>query len=343
MKPSNNKILITGSAGFIGFHLSRQLLYKGYEIFGLDSLNEYYEVKLKIDRNKILKKHSNYKFYKINIEDYKKLKKLIIKINPSIVIHLAAQAGVRYSVENPSVYFESNMKGTFNILDISRLINIEHLLIASTSSVYGSNKKFPFSENDKTDTQMSFYAASKKSCEIMAHSYSHIYNLPTTIFRFFTVYGPWGRPDMALFKFTKLILEDNFIEVYNYGKMKRDFTYVDDLVDAITKLKDKIPLKNKNLKFDSISNIAPFRIVNIGNNKTEGLMYFIKIIEKKLNKKAKIKFMDLQQGDVSKTVSDVSLLEKLIGPRLKTNIDIGVDKFIDWYIEYYRVKRHVKK
>ena len=245
---TNKVFFLTGSCGFIGFHLAKKLLNSGITVIGLDCLTDYYEVKLKEDRNKILLNYKNYYFFRGELEDKDLILKIFKRFNPDIIIHLAAQAGVRYSIDNPKVYFDSNLLGTFNILEVSRASSIKHLLIASTSSVYGANKKMPFNENHKADEQISFYAATKKANEVMSHSYSHIYNIPTTVFRFFTVYGPWGRPDMALFKFTKSILEDRSIQIFNNGKMKRDFTYIDDLTQAIYLLIDKIPnnVKEKN-------------------------------------------------------------------------------------------------
>ena len=276
------KIFITGSSGFIGFHLAKKLLDKGFKVCGYDSMNSYYDTKLKKSRLNILKKYKNFKFVKNNIENYKILKAIIIKFKPKIIIHLAAQAGVRYSLKNPDAYLQSNIIGTFNIIKIANIIKTKHLIIGSSSSVYGANKKFPFQEIDKTDHQISFYAATKKSTENLAHSYSSLWKLPITVLRFFTVYGPWGRPDMAYFKFTKKILNGKKIDIYNKGRMYRDYTYIDDIVDGIFKLINKVPKLTsiKKIKNDSLSPVAPFRILNIGNTKKIYLLDFINTLEK---------------------------------------------------------------
>ena len=287
------KILITGSSGFIGFHLARKLLEKGIEVHGYDSLNNYYDVKLKKDRNKILEKYKNFSFTKSKLENKKTLNQSVLRFKPSIIIHLAAQAGVRYSIDNPDIYLNSNILGTFNVIKIANKIKVKHLIIGSSSSVYGANKKIPFQEIDKTDHQVSFYAATKKSTESLAHSYSSLWRLPVTMLRFFTVYGPWGRPDMAYFKFTKKILTGKKIDIYNKGKMFRDYTYIDDIVDGIYKLLNKAPTINSKKKFknDSLSPVAPFRILNIGNTKKISLLDFINTLEKELNKKIKRHYM----------------------------------------------------
>ena len=331
------KIFITGSAGFIGFHVAKKYLDKGFAVLGLDSMNKYYDVNLKKDRLKILKKHKNFSFVKGNIENIKFLENRVKKFNPSVIIHLAAQAGIRYSVKNPGAYLNSNIIGTFNILEVSRKIKIKHLIIGSSSSVYGANKKFPFQEIDKTDNQISFYAATKKSTESLAHSYSSLWKIPTTILRFFTVYGPWGRPDMAYFKFTKKILNGKKIEIFNKGKMFRDYTYIDDITDGIYGLTNKNPNLNqlKKYKNDSLSHIAPIRILNIGNTKKVSLLNFINFLEKELGKRAIKKFMPMQKGDVLSTLSDTSLLKRITGYNPKTNFNNGVKKFIDWYFNYY--------
>ena len=331
------KILITGSSGFIGFHLARKLLEKGIEVHGYDSLNNYYDVKLKKDRNKILKKYKNFSFTKSKLENKKTLEKTFNKFKPNIVIHLAAQAGVRYSLKNPDIYLESNILGTFNIIKIAKKIKVKHLIIGSSSSVYGANKKIPFQEIDKTDHQVSFYAATKKSAESLAHSYSSLWKLPITMLRFFTVYGPYGRPDMAYFKFTKNILSGKKIDIYNKGKMYRDYTYIDDIVDGIYKLLNKVPSTNSKKKFrnDSLSSVAPYRILNIGNTKKIYLLDFINTLEKELNKKIKRHFMPMQKGDVHSTLSDSSLLKRITGYNPKTNYKDGIKKFINWYLDYY--------
>src|SRR5210317_1635432 len=332
------KILVTGSSGFIGFHLSMLLLKKGIKVLGIDCMNNYYDVNLKKARLNILRKYKNFSFNKINLENEKKIQNIFIKFKPNIVIHLAAQAGVRYSIDKPRVYLKSNIDGTFNVIEASYKIGVKHLIMASSSSVYGANKDIPFKEVDKTETQLSIYAATKKANESMAHSYSNIWKLPITMLRFFTVYGPWGRPDMALFKFTKGILENKSIEIYNNGKMYRDFTYIDDIVNRINLLIKKPPaIKQKNkYKNDSLSSVAPFRILNIGNTKKVYLLNFIKEIEKKLGKKAIRNYMPLQKGDVKQTLSDTSLLKSITKYNPKINYKIGIKKFIKWYLKYYK-------
>jgi len=332
------KILITGSSGFIGFHLSKFLLEKGNTIHGVDSMNNYYDVNLKEARLKILLKYKKFSFSKIKLENNKKIENVFIRFKPQIVIHLAAQAGVRYSIDKPRVYLKSNIDGTFNVIESSYKIKVKHLIMASSSSVYGANKKIPFKEIDKTETQLSIYASTKKSNESMAHSYSNIWNIPITMLRFFTVYGPWGRPDMALFKFTKGIIENKKIDIYNNGKMYRDFTYIDDIVNGIDLLINKPPsLKyKKKYKNDSLSSVAPFRVLNIGNTKKVFLLNFIKEIEKQLGKKAIRNYMPLQKGDVKQTLSDTSLLKSITKYNPKTNYKTGIKKFIDWYLKYYK-------
>jgi len=331
------KILITGSSGFIGFHLSKKLLDKGHRVYGYDSMNNYYDVRLKKARYNILKKYKNFFFTKNKLENKNSLEKVFKKFKPSIVIHLAAQAGVRYSIEKPRVYLDSNITGSYNIIEVSKKFNVKHLIMASSSSVYGANKRIPFKETDKTETQLSIYAATKKSNESMAHSYSNIWKVPITMLRFFTVYGPWGRPDMALFKFTKGILANKKIDIYNNGKMYRDFTYIDDIVDGIRLLVNKIPNHKNFGKYnnDSLSSVAPFRILNIGNTKKVFLLDFIKEIEKVLGKKAIRNYMPLQKGDVKQTLSNTSLLKKLTGYNPKTDYKSGIKKFLNWYLNYY--------
>ena len=331
------KILITGSSGFIGFHLSKKLLDKGHRVYGYDSMNNYYDVRLKKARYNILKKYKNFSFTKNKLENKNSLEKVFKKFKPSIVIHLAAQAGVRYSIEKPRVYLDSNITGSYNIIEVSKKFNVKHLIMASSSSVYGANKKIPFKETDKTETQLSIYAATKKSNESIAHSYSNIWKVPITMLRFFTVYGPWGRPDMALFKFTKGILANKKIDIYNNGKMYRDFTYIDDIVDGIRLLINKIPNHKNFGKYnnDSLSSVAPFRILNIGNTKKVFLLDFIKEIEKVLGKKAIRNYMPLQKGDVKQTLSNTNLLKKLTGYNPKTSYKSGIKKFLNWYLNYY--------
>ena len=334
-----SKIFITGSSGFIGFHLSKKFLDKGFKVCGFDSMNKYYDVNLKKSRLKILRSYKNFSFTKGQLENEKNLHKMVLKFKPGIIVHLAAQAGVRYSIENPDIYLKSNIIGTFNIIKIANKLKVKHLIIGSSSSVYGANKKFPFKETDKTDTQVSFYAATKKSTEALAHAYSSLWKLPITMLRFFTVYGPWGRPDMAYFKFTKNILDGKKIDIYNKGKMFRDYTYIDDIVDGIYKLTNKIPkLNSKKIKNDSLSSVAPFRILNIGNTKKILLLDFINTLEQELKIKVKKNYLPMQKGDVHSTLSDSSLLKKITGYSPKTNYKIGVKKFIKWFLSYYKKK-----
>ena len=337
------KIFITGSSGFIGFHLSKKLLDSGHSVHGFDSMNNYYDVKLKKARYEILKKYKKFSFTKNNLENQKVLSNTILKFKPKIIIHLAAQAGVRYSIEKPRVYLDSNITGTYNIIELAKKVNVKHLLIASSSSVYGANKKLPFKEIDKTETQLSIYAATKKSTESIAHSYSNIWKVPITMLRFFTVYGPWGRPDMALFKFTKGIIDNKKIDIYNKGKMYRDFTYIDDIVNGIKTLINKAPnLKQLNkIKNDSLSSVAPFRVLNIGNTRKVFLLDFIDALEKELGKKAIRNYMPMQKGDVKMTLSDTTLLKKLTGYNPKTNFRLGIKNFLKWYLSYY--KSQIKK
>ena len=331
------KIFLTGSSGFIGFHLSKKLLDKGHSVHGFDSMNNYYDVKLKKARYQILNKYKKFSFTKGNLENKKTLSNSILKFKPKIIIHLAAQAGVRYSIEKPRVYLDSNITGTYNIIELAKKVNVKHLLIASSSSVYGANKKLPFKEIDKTETQLSIYAATKKSTESIAHSYSNIWKIPITMLRFFTVYGPWARPDMALFKFTKGIIEKKKIDIYNQGKMYRDFTYIDDIVDGVNALINKAPNMKQfgKIKNDSLSPGAPFRILNIGNTNKVYLLDFINALEKELGAKAIRNYMPMQKGDVKTTLSDTTLLKKLIGYNPRTNYKIGIKKFIKWYLSYY--------
>lgn len=332
------KILITGTAGFIGFHLAKLLLKEDFQVFGFDGITSYYDINLKNRRNEILLEYSNFSFLQGMLEDEKKIESYFDKVKPDIVIHLAAQAGVRYSLENPRSYINSNVIGSFNVMEMAHKYKIKHLLMASTSSVYGANTDMPFKESSKTDTQLTIYSATKKANESMAHSYAHLWNLPITIFRFFTVYGPWGRPDMALFKFVSAIIENRPIEIYNNGIMYRDFTYVDDIVLAIRKLIDIAP--KKNLKENLNNNInfnAPFQILNIGNSKKIKLLDFIDAIEENLNKKAIRKYLPLQKGDVLETLADTSLLHSLIGFHPETDYRKGIEQFINWYKDYYKL------
>jgi UDP-glucuronate 4-epimerase len=331
------KIFITGSSGFIGFHLSKKLLDKGHTVHGFDSMNNYYDVKLKKARYQILKKYKKFIFTKGKLENHKILSKSILKFKPSVIIHLAAQAGVRHSIDKPRAYLDPNINGTYNIIELAKKVNIKHLLIASSSSVYGANKKLPFKEVDKTETQLSIYAATKKSTESIAHSYSNIWKVPITMLRLFTVYGPWGRPDMALFKFTKGIINKKKIDIYNRGKMYRDFTYIDDMIKGINGLINKPPNMRKfgKIKNDSLSPVAPFRILNIGNTRKVYLLDFINVLEKEIGKKAIRNYMPMQKGDVKMTLSDTTLLKKLTGYNPSTHYKVGIKNFLKWYLSYY--------
>ena len=334
------KILVTGAAGFIGFSVCNRLLELGVEVCGVDNLNNYYDPKLKKSRLEILT-NQKMPFSKIDITNNEKINELFHNFKPTIVINLAAQAGVRYSLENPHAYINSNIVGFLNILECCRKHSIGHLIYASSSSVYGLNKTFPFSEDHNVDHPVSLYAASKKSNEAMAHSYSHIFGLPTTGLRFFTVYGPWGRPDMALYIFTKNIIQGKKIPLFNHGNHSRSFTYVDDIIDGVFKSTIKIPKKNKlwsSKNPDPSSGNCPFRILNIGNNKTESLKKYLRVLEQNIGKKAKIKNLGIQRGDIVKTSADLSKISKEIGFYPKTNIETGIKKFVNWYKEYHKIK-----
>ncbi len=331
------KILITGAAGFIGFSVCNRLLDLGKTIHGVDNLNNYYDPKLKKSRLDILI-NKGMQFSKVDLKDADKVKKLFNSFQPTIVINLAAQAGVRYSLENPHAYINSNIIGFLNILENCRNLSIEHLIYASSSSVYGLNKVFPFSEIHNVDHPVSLYAASKKSNEALAHSYSHLFKLPTTGLRFFTVYGPWGRPDMALYIFTKKILAGEPIDVFGHGKMKRDFTYIDDVTEGIIRLISKTPSSDPNWtgeRPNPSSSSAPWSIFNIGNNKPTELEYFITLIEKNLNKKAIKNYLEMQPGDVEETAADLSKLNKITGFVPSTSIEDGISKFISWYRTFH--------
>ena len=329
--------LITGSAGFIGFHLAMKLLKDGHMVHGFDGITDYYDQKLKRSRHNVLLKNSNFIATEGILEDSKKLNSISNKFQPDVIIHLAAQAGVRHSLKYPRDYINSNIIGTFNVMEVARKKKVKHLLMASTSSVYGANSLMPFKETDKTDTQITIYAASKKANESMAHSYSHLWKIPTTMMRFFTVYGPWGRPDMAYFKFVNSIINNKPIDIYNNGEMFRDFTYIDDLVNATSILVDIIPGQNKMIpKIDSLSPVAPYRVVNIGNSDKVLLLDFVEEIEKILNKKAIKNYMEIQKGDVYGTFADTHLLKKLTNYTFKTNIRVGLRNFVKWYKNYYR-------
>lgn len=334
--------LVTGAAGFIGYHISQRLVNEGWRVVGLDCMSDYYDVSLKERRESMLLQNALYRSVHEKVETPNVLMDVFQEERPDVVIHLAAQAGVRYSIENPRAYLESNINGTFELLEAARAYPPEHMLLASTSSAYGANEEMPYKETAKADHQMSFYAATKKSTENMAHSYAHLFNLPITIFRFFTVYGPWGRPDMALFKFTKAILNGNQIDVYNHGDMSRDFTYIDDLVNGMRLLADAIPSveyrPNANeYADDSLSKVAPFRVVNIGNSEPAKLLDFIAAIEKSIGIRAVQNLLPMQAGDVPATWADTSLLEELTDYKPKTDLETGVQKFVAWYREYYNV------
>jgi UDP-glucuronate 4-epimerase len=333
-------VLVTGAAGFIGFHLCQRLFSLGYRVFGIDNLNDYYDVNLKLSRLRTLQENSAFEFHQIDLTEKEKLDDLFREKKFNYVVNLAAQAGVRYSIINPYAYLESNMKGFLNVLEACRHFKTEHLIYASSSSVYGANKKMPFSVHHNVDHPISLYAASKKSNELMAHTYSALYNLPTTGLRFFTVYGPYGRPDMALFLFTKAILEGKPIDVFNHGKMRRDFTYVDDIVEGISRLLPKVAQSNKSwsgMQPDPASSFAPYRVFNIGNNQPIELIRFIEVIEEKLGKKAIKNFLPIQDGDVPETFADVDDLMHEVDFKPATPIEKGIGNFVDWYRAYYKV------
>ena len=332
---SSRCILLTGAAGFIGFHLARRLLTAGWRVVGVDSLNDYYDVTLKEARRDILLGFEGFRFVHGKVEEPGLLRALMAEERPDTVVHLAAQAGVRYSIENPRAYVEANLLGTYELLEAARATPPAHMLLASTSSVYGANTAMPYAETDKADTQMSFYAATKKANEAMAHSYAHLYGLPVTMFRFFTVYGPWGRPDMALFKFTRNILKGEPIDVYNRGEMRRDFTYVDDLVAAIGRLIDVVPGTGPAVEGDSLSPVAPWRVVNIGNGAPVALMDFIRAIEAATGRQAVLNLMPMQAGDVPATWADGQLLRRLTGDQPHTEVSEGVARFVDWYRSFH--------
>lgn len=332
------KILVTGVAGFIGMHSAKKLLDDGHEIIGIDNLNDYYDITLKEDRLKLLEGYKNFRFLKLDIKDQKDVADLFKKESPQRVLHLAAQAGVRYSIQNPYVYIDSNIQGFINILEGCRAIKTEHLVFASSSSVYGGNTKVPFSEHDNVDHPVSLYAATKKANELMAHTYSHLYQIPTTGLRFFTVYGPWGRPDMSPMLFTKAILADEPIQVFNHGDMMRDFTYIDDIIASVNETLFKTATPNRNFDGqhpDPATSHAPYRIFNIGNSHPVPLMQFIETIEDALGKKAIKKMMGMQAGDIKITSADTSELNQWVNFKPNTSIKVGVKRFIDWYKTYY--------
>jgi len=332
------KVFITGTAGFIGFHLAKVLLENNHQVHGYDGITEYYDINLKERRHEILENYSNFSKTIGMLENNNLLTESTKLFKPDVIVHLAAQAGVRYSLENPRAYIDSNIIGTFNIMECARELKIKHLLMASTSSVYGANTDMPFTESDKVETPLTIYAATKKANESMSHSYSHLWKIPTTMFRFFTVYGPWGRPDMALFKFTKGIIERTPIDIYNNGDMFRDFTYVEDLVNGIFKLINSVPGdESSRVEGDSLSPVAPFRVVNIGNSEKVRLLDFVDAIEEELQLKAIRNYMPMQEGDVPATWADASLLKKLTGYKPKTSYKEGVKKFVCWYKDYHEI------
>lgn len=329
------RFFITGTAGFIGFHLARKLLQDGHEVLGFDGMTPYYSLRLKEARNAGLAQFPSFRFVQGMLEDKSLLEETVKTFKPDVIVHLAAQAGVRYSLENPKAYLDSNLIGSWNILEIAREIGVGHLMLASTSSIYGANPSIPFRETDKADEPLTFYAASKKSMEVMAHSYAHLYKVPTTAFRFFTVYGPWGRPDMALFKFVKAMLDDQEIEIYGEGRMSRDFTYIDDLVDSIIDLSKVSPSEaNRVANVDTLSVEGPFRTVNLGGGQPVGLLDFIEVIEKAMGKPAKRKMLPMQKGDVPRTFASPELLLALTGRKPETGLKEGVGAFVRWYLEH---------
>ena len=333
-----NRVLITGAAGFIGFHLSMRLLKNGCHVTGIDNLNHYYDVKLKEARLEKLTSFENFSFYKMDISDKKSLEEIFNNTKYDVVVNLAAQAGVRYSIENPHAYVDSNIVGFVNLLEACRHNDVKHLVFASSSSVYGANTKMPFSVHNNVDHPVSLYAATKKANELMAHAYSHLYGMACTGLRFFTVYGPWGRPDMALFLFTKAILEEKPIKIFNHGRMQRDFTYIDDITEGVVRIMGRLPEPDPTWNGDNPdpgTSYARYKIYNIGNNNPVELMEFIGVIEKVLGKKAKKEFLDLQPGDVPATYADIDDLIKDVGFKPETSIETGIKQFILWYNDYY--------
>ena len=341
MELKYENVLVTGAAGFIGYHLAKRLLANGYRVVGLDNLNPYYDVALKAARLEELKSESNFTFFKFDLSDRKQLEDIFNGTEFDVVVNLAAQAGVRYSLENPHAYVDSNLVGFVNLLECCRHHAVPHLVFASSSSVYGANTTMPFSVHDNVDHPVSLYAATKKANELMAHTYSHLYGLPCTGLRFFTVYGPWGRPDMALFLFTQAILENKPIQVFNHGKMQRDFTYIDDIIEGVVRVMGRLPEANPNWQGDAPdpgTSYAPYKIYNIGNNQPVELLKFIEVIEAALGKKAKKQLMDLQPGDVVATYADVDDLMQDVGFKPATPIEKGVALFIEWYQRFYSIK-----
>lgn len=330
------RFLITGTAGFIGFSLARRLLNDGHTVLGVDNFSSYYDPVLKNDRNALLEGYETFRVERFALEDKTQLEDVWGEFKPEVVIHLAAQAGVRYSIDHPEAYVSANLIGTFNVLEAARRFQPKHLLAASTSSAYGANTEMPFKETDRTAHPITLYAATKSATELMGHSYAHLFGVPTTFFRFFTVYGPWGRPDMALFKFAKAILADEPIDVYGEGEMSRDFTFVDDLVESIVRLSAVVPDETNRVEGDSLSHAAPFRLVNIGGGKPSPLMDYIGELEKALGRTAKKNFLPMQDGDVPHTTASAELLERLIAYKPETPISLGVPAFVGWFRQRYQ-------
>jgi len=333
------RVFITGTAGFIGYHLADLLLREGHTVLGLDGMTDYYDVRLKKRRHQMLSQSPGFVGVEAMLEDVETLDRVTDEFRPEVIVHLAAQAGVRYSLENPRAYIDANVVGTFNVMEVARCHAVKHLLMASTSSVYGAETDMPYRETQKADTQMTIYAATKKAGEAMGHSYAHLWNIPTTIFRFFTVYGPWGRPDMALFKFVDAILDGRPIDVYNHGEMYRDFTYISDLVRGIRLLIDAPPERPENpdqiAEHDSLSPVTPYRVVNIGNSQTVRLLDVVEAIEDALGMKAARNMMEMQKGDVPATWADATLLQELTGYRPQTDVREGIKHFVAWFRDYY--------
>jgi UDP-glucuronate 4-epimerase len=340
MSSNFQTILVTGAAGFIGFHLSKRLLSEGRRVIGYDSVNSYYDPQVKEDRLKQLGASDGFTFYRALLEDRETFREAVREHRPDVVVNLAAQAGVRYSITNPEVYIDANLVGFLSVLETCRHEGVKHLVYASSSSVYGANTAYPFSVHDNVDHPISLYAATKKANELMAHTYSHLYDLPTTGLRFFTVYGPWGRPDMALFKFTKAILAGDPIDVYNFGNMRRDFTYIDDIIEGVVRVCDRVPEGNEEWSGDQpdpATSKAPYRLYNIGNNNPVELSHFIEVLEKKLGRVAQKNYLPMQAGDVPATAADVDDLVRDVGFRPNTSIETGIDRFVDWYRGYFAV------
>ncbi|HXV28745.1 MAG TPA: NAD-dependent epimerase [Sinorhizobium sp.] len=337
------RYLVTGTAGFIGFHVAKRLIDEGHFVVGFDGMTPYYDVSLKKHRHAILERSNGFKAVTAMLEDRAALDHAAELAEPEVIIHLAAQAGVRYSLENPKAYVDSNLLGSWNIIELAKTIGPKHLMLASTSSIYGANEKIPFAETDRADEPMTLYAATKKSMELMAHSYAHLYKVPTTAFRFFTVYGPWGRPDMALFKFVDAILNDRPIDIYGEGRMSRDFTYIDDLVEGIVRLSHIVPSEDNRVAsdkaHDTLSRLAPFRVVNVGGGQPVELMTFVETVEKTLGRAAIRNMLPMQQGDMPHTYAAPDLLEALTGFKPSVSVGDGVARFVKWYEQYYAGNR----